>query len=227
MATKQQKILLLQKYGDICFYDQWSNCGGKFETVDHYRSVCEFNGKEFIKNYRFKVDDIENLRPACKKCNFQKKNKKPEEFIKLLVKENKMTELTFSQAKQNIEDILKNRIFGPTFIKDMLEGYDDKTIDNKDVKNNKYNMEIFNKFKNILKISIVKFDGVDKIECKPLNEKYSRYFRNGAIYCTLSKRLRLQFSDEFNKEFGFKDLSTNKIMPFLNEKERNKIQNLK
>lgn len=56
---------IIAKYGNLCVY-----CGGEFEHIDHYIPLSKGGSHT-----------LDNIRPACEKCNLRKSNKDPEEFL--------------------------------------------------------------------------------------------------------------------------------------------------
>jgi hypothetical protein len=62
---------VIDLYGDCCFYCE----DGKFEHLDHYIPIYE-DGQH----------TLENVRPACQKCNLSKSKKMPDEWYKYRAK---------------------------------------------------------------------------------------------------------------------------------------------
>lgn len=56
---------VLNKYGNQCFY-----CQGKFDHIDHYIPLSKGGSHT-----------LDNVRPSCEKCNLEKSNKLPKEFL--------------------------------------------------------------------------------------------------------------------------------------------------
>lgn len=75
---QQQKLLkIFQKTNGRCFY-----CNKPGEVIDHFLSKNKWK-KWNLENtpLKGKLNDLENLFLACKKCNNLKKDKCPEDFI--------------------------------------------------------------------------------------------------------------------------------------------------
>ena len=80
---KEKREIIHKKYNGHCAY-----CGKKITykqmQVDHIRAKSIFNYgiKNEIPNYD--VDDIRNLNPSCRRCNYHKHKLTIEEFRKII-----------------------------------------------------------------------------------------------------------------------------------------------
>lgn len=83
---------LKELYGDVCVLNLIDGCSNKAEHVDHFIPLQSNNLNKSIRNLKgdgrkkvpqqsFGSNHIDNLVPACAKCNMHKKNNIPSKVL--------------------------------------------------------------------------------------------------------------------------------------------------